>query len=445
MHRRVTIGHLPNGVQVNCMSDKVSFVSGIGTDLGAIDDPLLKTGLVHLSEHMIARETPQMNARAMHIELRKLTGWGEAADSDLNVRIDWLSFLLGHGLLCDARDMVSILTLLAGAYINPFMRESGLQSEKAAIHTETRIFGLDDIVSELELALMRLVYTTNPMHRRIDSEIDELMKINHTSAIRRLFKQKLVPHRTFVNIFGPSHGKSMELARRLIGDWTVTSDNSGDNSTSGRTREKRAVAGYDGSDNFPILTEPREREKIDSRISGYYLVMGFPIPEKLVQRDELIEMVADIIAFESFESLRTGNFNFYTGAYRVIPVVNISFINGLMYFWTATSSKRGIEIAEAEILRQCRRIFDGFIDPILFEALKYRKYASWTSMFKGYTDILAEEVISHIVNGDWDLRKFHTRVDKIKSLNIDKVKRMAGKLFSAPQGFNYAKVYFGPE
>jgi hypothetical protein len=66
-------------------------------------------------------------------------------------------------------------------------------------------------------------------------------------------------------------------------------------------------------------------------------------------------------------------------------------------------------------------------------------------MFKGYTDILAEEVISHIVNGDWDLTKFHARANKIKNLNIDKVKRMARKLFSAPQGFNYAKVYFGPQ
>jgi hypothetical protein len=342
------------------MSDKVSYVSGIGTDLGAIDDPLLKTGLVHLGEHMIARETPLINARAMHIELRKLTGWGEAADSDLNVRIDWLSFLLGHGLLCDVRDMVSILTLLAGAYINPFMRESGLQSEKAAIHTETRIFGLDDIVSELELALMRLVYTTNPMHRRIDSEIDELTKIS-TSDIRRLFRKRLVPHRTFVNIFGPSHGKSMEIARRLVGDWTAVNDNE---STGSSVREKRVVAGYDGSDNFPILIEPREKEKIDPRINGYYLIMGFPIPEKLAQKDELIEMVADIIAFESFESLRTGNFDFYKGAYRVIPVVNISFINGLMYFWTATSSREGIKMAEAEILRQCQRIFNGFVDPV---------------------------------------------------------------------------------
>jgi predicted Zn-dependent peptidase len=354
--------------------------------------------------------------------------------------------------------MVVILSLLAEAYKDPYLTAKGLESEKAAIHTETRIFGLDDIVSEMELALLSLIYSSNPIRRRADSEISELEKIKHTSSIRRLLRNRLVPSRTFVNIFGPSHVKSMELARRLIGDWSSSKDK-GEESKSGKPdkdkseesksskpdREKRTVDGYDGSDNFPILRDCKEKPTVNPMVKGYYLMMGFPIPEHLVKFEELAGMVADIIAFESFESLRTQNFDFYKGVYRVVPVVNISFINGLMYFWTASSSKDGVEMAEKEILKQCQRIFRGFIDPALFDALKYRTLMSWTSIFKGYTDILAEEVIDHIVQGDWDLRRFHKKHKRIEGITLDKVKKMAAKMFAPPHGFNYAKVYVGPE
>ncbi|MBI2063196.1 MAG: insulinase family protein [Candidatus Yanofskybacteria bacterium] len=422
MRNEIKVGILPNGVRFYSQYDwsGSSNLAGIGIKAGAIHAPPGYTGLPHLVEHLLARESLKYTLGEVDLAFEKFLG---GPDDDINIRIDRVSTHFGFGNLLRRKDMFFCLDVMAYFLRDKIVTTEGIDVEKAAVLNEYCLRGTDVMPVLLDDLLHQTAYATNPARLRIDCEKEHLEKMQR-SKITNFIKKHYVTDNIFLIVFGPKFEEVKELAKMYFGDWS---------------QKSRPQLDYDHSDDFPTITSVKSCE-VERKISQCHLALGFYTENYMGKNTEILTVLARILAFRLRHRLRDGNRNFNEGVYRVNVDVSKSFVHGLFCITFASTSEEFVKKGEDIVLEELRKLKEVPVDNRQLDAALYRTDTVYLEAFRKNPDILAEMVIEAACNGDEDLTHLHSFRERLGKITRKKLLSVANKYFTP----NYIKVIIRP-
>lgn len=426
MRNEVKVGVLPNGVRFYTQYDwsGQSNLAGIGIKCGAIHAPPGLVGLPHLVEHVLAREC--LKYKSEEVDLLLFERLGGPGFGDINIRSDKVSTFFGFENQLRREVMLFCLDVIANLLRDRIVSLKGVEVEKAAIHNEYFLQGLDDVFFMIYDKMHEVLYERNPARTRVDCEIEDLKRIT-PYHVRRFIKRHYIPQRAFIIVFGPKFTEVAELAKRYLGDW------------------KRAPIepelNYDHSDDFPILTSVKSLEIPRPGIHQYHLSLGFPT-EKYASKDaEALDVLARIWAYRLRMRLREQNRDFNKGVYRALTFTfSRSFLHGLIFTWFATVSEEFVKQGEKVALQEAERFKRELVDERELDAVRKSLDDAYLYAFRYTPGALAEMVVEAVCNGDEELTHLHSYREQLYKVTRRKLRDVANKYFSS----NYARVLISP-
>ena len=425
MRHEVKFGDLPNGVRFYAQHDpsRGSSVAGIGVKCGAIHTPPGLVGLPHLVEHVLARECLKYKGEDVDLMFERLGG---PEFGDINIRIDKISTFFGIDNQLRRGVMLFCLDIIANLLRDRIVTLEGVEVEKAAIHNEYFLNGVDNPFSVIHDGMHEIVYERNPARIRIDCELEDLKRVT-PYHVRRFIKKYYIPQRTFMIGFGPKFAEVAELAKKYLGDWKMAS--------------AEPELDYDHSDDFPILTSIRSLEVTQPGIHQFHLSLGFPAGTYLSKDTEALDILARIWAYRLKTRLREQNRDFNKGVYRALAFTfSRSFLHGLIFCWFATISEEFAKQGEGIALQEAERFKQEFVDERTLDVMEKSLDDAYLYNFYYSPGGLSEMVIEAVCNGDEDLIHLHSFRERLHKVSRRKLREVANKYFTK----NYARVLIRP-
>ena len=423
--KKVSAGTLPNGMRVYSHYDKYEHVSGIGVNCGSIHDPLDSTGLAklsgmaHLAEHMKFRQSPKYSLNEVELIYEKYLSGPEG---DINVRVTRSNTFFGHDQLLRRNHAMIVFDMMVDLVRNTFFDQFGLDVEQAAILQEYYLRGMDWPESLIHDLIHKAMYKKNPARNRIDCEIDQLKKITN-GRLRHFVKKHYVPSNMFVVFLGPKFQEVMDLANRYFGDLPAG---------------KIPKSDYNGSENFPRLTETNGIEVEKPGINQFHFALGFPTEPSGGQDDAAIEILRRIWAFRVRNRLREQNREFGKGTYRALAYTSKSAIHGLIYIWFATTSEEFLKKAQCMIIEECEKLKSTLVSEEEIDAVRSNLYYNYLQTFSVLPGVLSEMIIESASNGDEEMRELNGYGKNILSVSRRKILVVANKYMTP--NYNYALI-----
>lgn len=397
-------------------------VAGVGVKVGSIHDPPGMSGMAHLVEHMRCRYSPKYNGRQVDLIIEKYLGGLDG--KEINIGTEKVSTYYGFNNLLRRPHMMTCFDMMADLARNGILDQKGLKVEKAAVHQEYYLRGIDvpeGLVWDLTHEVM---YRANLARKRVDCQPEELRKIT-LSNVNRFVQRYYVPRNMFVIMLGPKHEEVRATAEKCFGDWDDDSE---------------PEFKYDNSEEIPTLKQVRSKEIYRPGLRQYHLAIGFPTESYMSPDAEALEALARLWAFRLKEKLREENEEFDKGAYRELCYTSRSFAHGLIYAWFATKSKEFFQEGERIVLAEARRLKEELVADDELDAMVSNLDFSYLDIFKNVAAGLQEEIIEAIANGDENLSRLHTFRDRLRRVTRRKIREIANKYFDD----NYARVALIP-
>lgn len=420
--KNVSFGVLENGLRYYAQCDRVSAVSGIGMIGGSIHDPPGKSGMAHLAEHVLCRRSRTHDSKTVDLVLEKYMG---GPDACINVRIDRSSTFFGHGDLLRQSYMFESFEMFSRMLRDQLISTEDLEVEKAAVHQEYYLRGLDEMNNLVDDLMHQVLYEKNPARRRIDCEPVELETIS-LSQLKYFIKRHYVPRNMFVVMLGPSHREVAEAAKKQFSDWDLN--------------KSKPELDYDGTDDVPCLNQIRSLEVERSGIHQYHWGIGFPTESFNSEDAEVIDVLSRIWAFRLRTALREKNRSFHKGVYRALSYTPRTFCHGLLYVWFATKDQDFAKQAEEVVLQECENLKKSLVSEEEFDAMVHNLSSDFAYAFRQGPEQLSELIIASVCNGDEDLIRLHTIGQRIKKVTRRKILAVANKYFTK----KYASVLIKP-
>lgn len=423
MRNEVKIGRLDNGFKFYSQYDWSSSVhlAGIGVKAGSLHTPPGCVGLPHLVEHLLARESLKYAPLQAEMIFEKYLG---DPDEDINIRIDRVSTFYGFGDLLKKEGMMACLDVMAGFLRDKIITAEGIDVEKAAVHNEYYLRGVDLMWSLIDDLMHGLIYERNPARFRIDCEVDDL-KGTKRSQIASFIRKHYVPENMFLVVFGPRFEEVRELAKRYFDDLK---------------NRPRPALDYDQSDNLPVLASIRSNEIERAGIGQFHFALGFPTESYMSKDAEALDVLARILAFRLRQRLREGNRIFNQGVYRANVYTSRSFLHGLIYATFATISGEFALKGENIVLEEIQKLKEELVGDTELDAMVNYIDNSYLDAFKKIALTLSEMVIEAVCNGDEDLTRLHSFRQRLHKITRKKLCHIANKYL----GDNYARVLVRP-
>jgi len=422
---KVKFGDLKNGLRYYGQYDWSgrTWVSGVGVMAGSIHDPRGKSGLAHVTEHLItsvSKKYPDLGENNALFR-RHLGG----RDDDANIFTNRTVTFYGHESLLYRRYMLKMLDILA-SFVHPNDRiidPEMAKAELAAIHQEYYLRGVDIMDVFLEDHMHALMYEKNPARNRIDCNVDDLENIT-TGDVKRFLRRYYVPQNAFVVILGPRFQEVKNMAEKYFDDWESTGGEPG--------------LDYDRSEDFPELKKIKQVE-ISRGAHQYHCGIGFPTEPYASPDRAAIEVLARVWEAR-LGRLRDDNREFNGGAYRHPVELSRSFVHGMIWAHIATTSNEFEEHAEEIILEETEKLRTDLVSHEELEAEKGKMLDEYRGAFRDSADDLAEMVIEAAANGDPDLVGLHDFRNSLEKVGRRRLRNIANKYFTK----NYARVLIKP-
>jgi predicted Zn-dependent peptidase len=414
---------LKNGFRVYCHPGTAN-VSGIGIKAGSIYDPPGMVGMAHFTEHLICRISNRYpDPRAIDLLFRKYMGNPE---DSINIRTDRSSTFFGHGDLLRRSHMEAVFDVMA-SFIHPKNRivdPAGMWIERAAVHQEYYLNGIDWMPGLLDDLMHRTMYERNPARNRIDCEVEDLQRIT-IEQVRQFVRRYYVPKNAFAVILGPKVEEAKAMAERYFGDW----------------EEKSVpIMDYDHTDDLPKLSSVRSFELARPGIHQYHCGIGFPTETYMTADAEALDVLANILEVRLNWSLREENRKFDGGSYRTPVYAPRSLTHGLFWGLFATTSREFEARAEDIVLREYKRLKTDLVPQDELETAIRTVQKKYLDAFRDLPGILSEMIICAAANGDDDLTKLHAYRGNVLRVSRRKIRKVADKYFTK----NYARVLIKP-
>jgi predicted Zn-dependent peptidase len=425
----VRFDSLPNGMMVYYLptEDTTSNVSGVGFRAGSIYDPPNKKGLAHVVEHASCRITRKCpNPYQLELGLRRYLG--KMDSGGYNIRTDHTSVYYGHDNLRARKGMYAAFDFMA-SFVHPrhaILDSEGMhQVEVPAVKNEYHLTGTDLPPAVIDELLYKALYTTNPVHWRVDGELEHVHSFT-TKDARRFVRRYYVPKNSFMIMLGPKPSLVKELAAQYFGDWTSPTST--------------PCLDYDHSDDIPQL--PGIRKVYQYRdIHQYHLGMAWPTEAYDTPDAEAIDVLAHILDTRAWR-VREGNTDPNAGAYRAPVDAARTMVHGAIMFWCATRSKKYVAAAERILLEAITSLRENLPTQEEFDVAVANLTDGYKEAFKTSPGILAEMIINATTNGDPELKGIMEFRQRLRRVTRRKVRDMANKYLD-PHA--YVRAVVGPE
>lgn len=414
MRSPVKVDRLANGFMCYSQPHKQSNLSGIGVRVGSIHTRADQIGLPHLTEHMLARESSMYSTYDVNHKLLQYAG----GPGVYNIRTDRTSTFYGHDQLLRRHWLMKSWDLFSSLLRDKVINEEGLSVERASIHQEYYLYGMDVPEYRMDDLIHGLVFPNSPAGQRIDCELEHLAKFT-TSDVRRFVNKWYTPENTFAVMFGPSYQEVRKLAQKAFGDLP--------------TRRTPSRPGR-GKELFAPLPELRSEEHVMRGIHQYHVAIGLPTENYSSSDGTAIDFLGTILAHRVRQRLREENFDFNKGAYRVYVQTPRSFHHGLFYLYFASLDKGFAQEGEYVVLDEMAKLRTKLISTEEMEMVRTYWLAYSLEAFNISVARLAELVIEASCNGDEELIGLHSWTEKIRKLSRHKIIRVANKYFTGNHG-----------
>ncbi len=420
--KKVSFGRLASGMLYYSQFDPNSHLGGIGVKSGSAHDPPGKRGLAHHTEHVLFGESAKHSRR--EVELNYYERFMGGPDEDANIRTDYVSTFYGHDSLLWRPHLTECFDMIANLVLHPQIGEAGVLLEKAAVHNEYYLNGVDSPYELVRDRLNAVLYDKNPVRNRIDCELPEFESVT-VKDVRSFIRRYYVPKNMFIILFGPAFADVKKTAEKYFEGWG---------------QKTTPTLDYDHSDDFPQLTSIKSGEMVFPGIHQFHLGMGFPTETFGSKDSEALDVLARIWAFRLRVRLRHENCDFHKGVYRVFVVPERTHLHGLLRVWFATVSGEFAKEAEEIILEEAKKLREELVLADELEAMRKNMEWKYRDAFKNVPGKLAEMVIESAANGDEELEGLHSFIPNLQKVNRKRILEVANKYLTP----NYARYLVRP-
>ena len=423
--KKVSFGRLANGMLYYSQFDTSSHLGGVGFKCGSAYDPPGKRGLAHHVEHNVFGESAKHSRR--DLELNYYEKYMGGPDEDANIRTDYVSTFYGHDNLLWRPHLMDCFGAIADLVLHPQIGEPGVLLEKAAVHNEYYLNGIDSAFERARDRLKLVLYDRNPVRNRVDCELPEFESVT-AKDVRAFMRRYYVPNNAFMILLGPSFADVKKTAEKYFGNWAPA--------------KSVPTLDYDHSDDFPQLIGVKSLEEVMPGIHQRHLCMGFPTETFKTKDAEALDILARIWAFRLRVRLRHENCDFRKGVYRVFVTPERTHLHGLLNVWFATIGDADyVKEAEEIVLEEAKKLREELVLHDEFDAITKNLEWRYRDNFKSCMSNLSELIIEAATNGDEELEGLHSYLPRLWRLNRKHILDVANKYLTP----NYARVLIRPE
>lgn len=416
---KVKCGILENGMRFYSQYDssKSTWLSGIGVRVGSIYDPPGKVGLAHIVEHFIScvsKKYPDQNQ--VDLILRRYLG---GPDDDINIRTDRCSTFYGHWGLRKKDYMLKVFDIMASFVHAKYMMINSdiAKTELQAINNEYFLRGVDIMETLLDDEMHAVLYDKNPARNRKDCTLESLQSIT-VRDVRQFLRRYYVPKNMFVVVVGPPFQEVKQIAENYFGNWDDKS---------------APTFNYDESDMVPLFSSIKSKEVL-REVGQYHCGIGFPTETYLSPDAEAIDILGHLWEIR-LERLRDN-----AGIYRNPVEVERSFAHGIIWARFATKNREFEKYGEDVILEEAGRLRTDLVTGDELEAVVRKIEDDYLIAFSRGPDNLVEMIVDATCNGDQELTRLHSYLDRLRKVSRRLLRDVANKYFME----NYARVLIKP-
>lgn len=393
---------LKNGLEVITINKNTQIASiNIGIKVGALYEKMNEKGISHFIEHALFKGTTKRNDEQLNEELEALGGeYNAYTDYDATV----------YTISCLAEEFENAVDLLGDMIINPEFEESEIEKERGVILSEIKM-SKDDIEDLSFKNVNKIAFDKSSLKYEVTG-LEENVSGFTRKQIKDYYDKHYTPKNALVTMVSSlSHEDAIKLIERHFGMW------------SGNKPENMAIL----KEKNKNITEVSFKKDIEQS-TIVYLYTFYDINKE----DELPLRILNHRLGESSNSLLFREVREKRGlAYDIYTHLEITNNIKTLYIYTAVSEEN-IEEAKQAIDETLSNVVEGRI-VIGEKDLEIMKKVHKTAVISTLED--GAELCNYMLHQaleDEDIYEFLNDMDRLNTLNVDKINKISKKVLKDP-------------
>lgn len=393
---------LKNGLEVITINKNTQIASiNIGIKVGALYEKMNEKGISHFIEHALFKGTTKRNDEQLNEELEALGGeYNAYTDYDATV----------YTISCLAEELENAVDLLGDMIINPEFEESEIEKERGVILSEIKM-SKDDIEDMSFKNVNKIAFDKSSLKYEVTG-LEENVAGFTREQIKDYYDKHYTPKNALITMVSSlNHEDAIKLIERHFGMW------------SGDKPENMAIL----KEKNKNITEVSFKKDIEQS-TIVYLYTFYDINKE----DELPLRILNHRLGESSNSLLFREVREKRGlAYDIYTHLEITNNIKTLYIYTAVSEEN-IEEAKQAIDETLSNVVEGRI-VIGEKDLEIMKKVHKTAVISTLED--GAELCNYMLHQaleDEDIYEFLNDMDRLNTLNVDKINKISKKVLKDP-------------
>lgn len=393
---------LENGLEVITINKNTQIASiNIGIKVGALHENMNEKGISHFIEHALFKGTKKRNDEELNEELEALGGeYNAYTDYDATV----------YTISCLAEEFENAVDLLGDMIINPEFDESEIEKERGVILSEIKM-SKDDIEDLSFKNVNKIAFDKSSLKYEVTG-IEENVSRFTRKEIKNYYEKHYTPKNSLITMVSSlSHEAAIELIKNHFSMWNGEKPK---NIKIIKEKNKK-------------ITEISYKKDIEQSTIVYLYTFY-----DLNKEDELPLRILNHRLGESSNSLLFREVREKRGlAYDIYTHLEITNNIKTLYIYTAVGEEN-IKEAKDSIDETLKNIIQGKI--IIGERdLEIMKKVHKTAVISTLED--SSELCNYMLHQaleDEDIYEFLKDMDRLNTLNVDKIKKVSEKVLKDP-------------
>ena len=393
---------LKNGLEVITINKNTQIASiNIGIKVGALHESMNEKGISHFIEHALFKGTKTRNDEELNEQLEALGGeYNAYTDYDATV----------YTISCLAEEFKNAVDLLGDMIINPKFDEKEIEKERGVILSEIKM-SKDDIEDLSFNNVNRIAFDKSSLKYEVTG-LEKNVSVFTKSQIKEYYKKHYTPKNALITMVSSlAHDEAIKLIDKHFGVWN------------GEKAENVAII----KEKNKNVTEVSYKKDIEQS-TIVYLYTFYDIDKD----DELPLRILNHRLGESSNSLLFREVREKRGlAYDIYTHLEITNNIKTLYIYTAVGEEN-IEEAKQVIDETLNNVVEGKI--LIGERdLEVMKKVHKTAVISTLED--SSELCNYMLHQaieDEDIYEFLKDMDRLNTLNVDKINKISRKVLKDP-------------
>lgn len=393
---------LNNGLEVITINKNTQIASiNIGIKVGALYEKINEKGISHFIEHALFKGTTKRSDEQLNEELEALGGeYNAYTDYDATV----------YTISCLAEEFENAVDLLGDMIINPEFDESEIEKERGVILSEIKM-SKDDIEDLSFKNVNKIAFDKSSLKYEVTGLEENVSRFTR-SEIKEYYSKHYTPKNSLITMVSSlNHDEAIKLIERHFGMWK------------GEKPENVAII----KEKNKNITEVSYKKDIEQS-TIVYLYTFYDINKD----EELPLRILNHRLGESSNSLLFREVRENRGlAYDIYTHLEITNNIKTLYIYTAVGEEN-IEEAKEAIDNTLKNVVEGRI--VIGERdLEIMKKVHKTAVISTLED--CAELCNYMLHQaleDEDIYEFLKDMDRLNTLNVDKINKISKKVLKDP-------------